>query len=214
MRRVYILVNTIIPVALCALLMACRVSPEPPGLSDYTLWKEKGQNAKEVQAFDVFLKNQRVDRVVPLYQLLRSDVRWKKCHAEPFDVPQRSLWPHMVPTLKLIQNEIKPVVGNVEALSVFRSPAINHCVGGASRSFHLQFHAVDMRPVKNIGRKRLIEKLCRLHQNKGQKLHMGLGIYSGMRFHIDSAGYRQWGDDYKAGSSPCRSLVAPQHKPR
>jgi uncharacterized protein YcbK (DUF882 family) len=209
-----ILLQITILAALCLLQTACSVSPNPPSIADYERWKAKGENASNVTAFSTFLKNQGISEVIPLYQLLRSDVRWRECHAEAFIVPPRKFWSHMVPTLKLVQNEIVPVVGRVEALSVFRSPSVNRCIGGANKSFHLNFYAIDMKPKLTMSRKKMIKKLCYLHRHKGKYLNMGLGIYSGTRFHIDAAGYREWGDDYKSTSSPCRSLVAPQHKPR
>jgi uncharacterized protein YcbK (DUF882 family) len=214
MRSPYVLKQIIILLALCALQTACNISPNPPSFRDYGLWKTKDQNAAKAEAFNIFLKTHGVSDVMPLHQLLRSDVLWHKCHAEPFNVPPRKLWPHMVPTLKLIKNEIVPVIGEVEAISVLRSPSINKCIKGASKSFHLRFYAIDMKPKQYLSRKEMIEKLCRLYLDKGQSLNMGLGIYAGTRFHIDSAGHRQWGSDYKTRSSPCRSLVAPQHKSR
>ena len=114
----------------------------------------------------------------------------------------------------VIREEVQPILGPIEALSVYRGPAINRCIKGASRSFHLRFRAIDMRPTTGASRAELIEKLCALHARKGKALDMGLGIYKGTRFHIDTAGYRRWGHDHTASSSPCASFVAPQRKNR
>jgi hypothetical protein len=194
--------------------VGCKPTPVPPDYSDYQLWSSKAQNAENAKRLNAYLRSKGVDKVVPLYQLLRSDVRWKACGAEPFSVPPTNLWPHMVPTLRIIRDKVVPVIGPVEALSVFRTSQINGCIKGASKSFHMQFHAIDMRPTRKMSRDEIILKLCRLYRREGAAQQMGLGIYRGTRFHVDAAGYRTWGRDYKSTSSPCRSIVAPQHNLR
>lgn len=180
-------------------------SCEPAGKSEFDRWLAQGNHRNEAAAFDRFLKREKADKVIPLMQLLRSDTQWRRCGAEPFEIPPEKMWSNIVPTLKLVQTQVKPVLGSVEAVSVFRSPSINSCIHGASRSYHLHFHAIDMRPPSPVSRAELINKLCDLHRRKGQKLKMGLGIYKGTRFHIDTAGYRRWGHDYHAATSPCES---------
>jgi Peptidase M15 len=160
------------------------------------------------------LRREGVDHIIPLHQLLRSDVKWEKCGAEPFSVPPRKLWLNIVPTLRTIRDDVVPRVGPVEALSVFRTNQINKCIRGAHKSYHMRFHAIDMQPTNSIPRDEMVSKLCGLHRRKGNALQIGLGIYGGKRFHIDTAGYRAWGHDHKAASSPCRSIVAPQHNLR
>jgi hypothetical protein len=180
----------------------------------YDQWLQQSEHRAAQDALAAYLSGQGVGNVIPLRQLLRSDTQWRKCGAEPFAVPPDALWPHIVPTLKLIRDEVVPIIGPVEAQSVFRGPAINRCIKGASRSFHLRFHAIDMRPVKSVPRGQLILRLCKLHAEKGKSLSMGLGIYRGTRFHIDTAGYRKWGQDHRAASSPCTGFVAPQRNSR
>ena len=185
-----------------------------PSENKFAKWQAIGGNRKEANLLEQYLKAQNVDGIVPLDQLLRSDTKWSQCNAEPFDVPPKAYWPEMIATLKLIRDDVLPLIGSVEAVSVFRSPDINRCIKGASRSYHLKFRAIDMIPAKGVTRADLIEKLCALHARKGRALNMGLGIYNGARFHIDTAGYRQWGHDHHAISSPCASFVAPQRKNR
>ena len=180
----------------------------------FAKWRAIDGNRQATERLQQFLTAEKVADVIPLDQLLRSDTQWRRCGAEPFAIPARDKWPDMVPTLRLIRDEVKPLISPVEAMSVFRSPAINRCIKGASRSYHLQFRAIDMRPVKNVSRAALIEKLCALHARKGKRLNIGLGIYKGRRFHIDTAGFRRWGHDHHAISSPCASFVAPQRKKR
>jgi hypothetical protein len=199
-----------VAILLIPLLWSCGQRSE----NGFAKWQAVDGNQQATKRLQQFLMAEKVGDIIPLYQLLRSDTLWLRCRAEPFAIPPMANWPDMVPTLRLIRDEVKPLIGPVEAMSVFRSPAINRCIKGASRSYHLQFRAIDMRPVKNVSRAQLIEKLCALHARKGKALNMGLGIYKGTRFHIDTAGYRRWGHDHHAISSPCASFVAPQRKKR
>lgn len=196
-------------IALSALLAArlnsCGVGPTEPDVSDYQTWIAKPDHEKAAKKLQTFLNQQGVGEVVPLYQLLRSDTQWKLCGAEPFNVPPEALWPDIVPALRIVRDKVIPRIGAVEALSVFRSPKINACIHGASHSYHMQFKAIDMRPGKGATRDQLILKMCSLQYREGHALNMGLGIYRGTRFHVDAAGYRRWGYDYHAASSPCRS---------
>jgi hypothetical protein len=189
-------------------------SPEDADSARFAKWQQDGSNMAQASALQNYLNREGVGSIIPLPQLLRSDTKWKNCGVEPFSVPPETLWANMVPTLRLIRDEVQPLIGPVEAQSVFRGAAINQCIKGASRSYHLRFHAIDMRPVNGTTRTKLIEKLCALHARKGRALNMGLGIYRGTRFHIDTAGYRRWGHDHHATSSPCTSFVAPQRNSR
>jgi uncharacterized protein YcbK (DUF882 family) len=182
---------------------ACTEPAMQDRSAQYQGWLAKGDNRAQANALSAYLDQQGVGDVYPLDQLLRSDTNWRRCKAEPFAVPPRRYWPHMVPTLKLIRAEIIPLIGPVEAKSVYRDAAINSCIKGASQSYHLRFHAIDMKPAPGVTRAQLITKLCKLHREKGARLNMGLGIYTGTRFHIDAAGYRGWGHDFRGATFPC-----------
>jgi hypothetical protein len=201
-------------VLLLANFAGCTPHSVPPSETEYLQWQKDPENARKASELRIYLSEKGVADVFPPQQLLSSDVMWRLCMADQFNVPPKKDWPHIVQTLRLVKSEIISLVGKVEALSVYRSPPINRCIHGASQSFHLSFHAIDMQTKDPISRAHLIEKLCRLHRNKGKSLNMGLGIYTAQRFHIDAAGYRTWGNDYRSSSSPCRSLIAPQHKSR
>ena len=196
------------------LLNACTSSDDDRDAIRFAQWKQSGSNKVQAAALQTYLNQNGVGKVFPLRELLRSDTKWWLCGVEPFAVPPKAMWPHMVPTLTVIREEVIPIIGPVETQSVYRGPAINSCIKGASRSFHLRFYAIDMRPAKAVSRTKLIEKLCALHAHKGAALNMGLGIYNGTRFHIDTADYRRWGHDHTASTSPCASFVAPQRKNR
>jgi hypothetical protein len=195
-------------------LLACQPNGPKADMDEFRQWSRNVDNQADIKTFAAYLKTEGIGDVIPLSQLLRSDTKWRKCGALPFSVPPKEQWANIIPTLRLISDEVQPIIGPVEAQSAYRSPDINRCIKGASRSFHLRFHAIDMRPTKGVSRAELIEKLCALHAQKGKVLNMGLGIYKGTRFHIDTAGYRRWGHDHTASSSPCASFVAPQRKNR
>lgn len=184
-------------------LTSCNDNPTPQPLAQFTQWSQTENNLYAIQDLDKFLKSKNVDGILPMDELLRSDVRWKKCKSEPFNIPPKNEWTNIVSTLRVVRDQIVPLVGPVEGLSVYREPKINNCIGGASNSFHMRFFAIDMHPKRTIERAEIIERLCAWHKDKGKKLNIGLGIYSATRFHIDTAGYRKWGQDKRAASSPC-----------
>ena len=95
------------------------------------------------------------------------------------------------------------MIGDVEAVSGFRNEELNRCSGGAKASAHRHFFALDLTPVRELGRNEMIRSLCRIHYWRGSGYDIGLGFYSGMRFHVDSKGFRRWGPDGKSASSPC-----------
>jgi uncharacterized protein YcbK (DUF882 family) len=138
-----------------------------------------------------------------------------RCGEEYFAIPPKDQWRDIVPTLRLLRHEVIPVTGPLEVVSGWRSPAINTCVNGASRSRHLEFKALDLVSANRPDRRKLYADLCALQRAAGSKSAMGLGAYfdpSDMsrniegRFHIDASGYRTWGFDYTARTNPCPKL--------
>ena len=179
----------------------------------FAAWR-LGAAKDDVAAIETYFRKEGVADTLPLADILRSDARWRRCKAaQPFAVPPRKLWPAMVPTLRYIQRELVPVTGPVRVVSGYRDPAANACFKGATASRHLRFAALDLEPVKPLSRDDLIAKLCPLHARTGARFDVGLGIYVGKRFHIDTAGYRRWGADYHAASSPCLATQT-QSSPR
>ena len=132
-------------------------------------------------------------------------------------MPPKDRWNEIVPTLRLLRDEVIPVTGPVEVVSGWRSPAINRCVNGASRSRHLEFRALDLVASEMRDRRKLFTDLCALQRRAGRRTAMGLGAYydpgelqprnTAGRFHIDAAGYRTWGFDYTGRSNPCPNLA-------
>lgn len=169
----------------------------------FAAWR-LGAAKGDVDAIETYLRKEGVADILPLADILRSDARWRTCTAaQPFAIPPRRLWPSMVSTLRYIRDELVPVTGPVRVVSGYRDPVANKCFKGASASRHLRFAALDLTPVRPLSRAELIARLCPLHARTGARFDIGLGIYRVTRFHIDTAGYRRWGADYHAASSPC-----------
>ncbi|WP_231759120.1 D-Ala-D-Ala carboxypeptidase family metallohydrolase [Microbulbifer elongatus] len=152
----------------------------------------QGRNRREFAQLEQFLKQAGVADATAPGNLLRQGSDWLDIDEPPFAIPPRDYWPNMVATLKLIRDELVPAIGPVDIVSAFRSDAYNRKAGGSKRSKHKSFCGVDLVPQSNISRKELIEELRSLHARLGPASHMGLGIYSGVRFHVDTCGFRHW----------------------
>ncbi|UVJ46464.1 D-Ala-D-Ala carboxypeptidase family metallohydrolase [Pseudomonas sp. LS1212] len=156
----------------------------------------------DLSGFKRMLAGNRIDAIVPLYQLLRTASDWEKCSAEPFSAPPQSLWPSVKSTLQLLKAlSDMQVLGEFEMVSGYRDPQLNACAGGAPQSAHTRAFAVDLiiaTPNDAAAR------LCAFWRLEGARWNMGLSQYASGRIHIDTAGYRTWGDDFTYKSSFCR----------
>lgn len=175
-----------------------------------------GWKAQNYAGFQGVLEREGVAGVVPTWQLWRVDAQYaSRCGSDYFAMIPEDRWQEIVPTLKLLRDEVIPVTGPLEVVSAYRTPQINRCVNGASKSRHLGFAALDLVAIDRSDRRKLFTDLCAMHRKAGRAKGMGLGAYfdakdsergkSG-RFHIDAAGFRNWGFDYTAKSSPCPQL--------
>jgi hypothetical protein len=149
--------------------------------------------AGQVRAFHEYLTAQGVSFVAPTWQLLRTASDWRRCGAEPFEIPPAEEWANIVNTLRYVRDYVVPAVGPVEPVSVFRNASLNRCAGGAPESVHKSMSAIDFVPVQPISRDVMIRRLCAEHQRQGPRFNAGLGFYAKMRFHVDSWRYRTWG---------------------
>lgn len=156
----------------------------------------------QVKAFNDYLKQWNVAGIVPTWQLLRTATSWQKCGARPFEVPPVANWPHIVQTLRYINDYVVPAVGPVEPVSGYRNPMLNQCAGGAPESAHKHYSAVDLVPLKPTTRELLMQQLCGAHSRRGTDYGVGLGFYAYLRFHVDTTKYRRWGADPAVGSCP------------
>ncbi len=146
----------------------------------------------EYRTFERYLYSKGVRDLVPTWQLLQQGSDWRQHGLSPYAFPERESWDRMVKTLTFIRVDLIPFIGPVEVLSGFRTKYYNHVAGGAPRSRHLSFSALDLRPVREIERKRLHAILQKIWHTRGKKRNLGMGLYQGLRFHIDTGGYRQW----------------------
>ena len=128
--------------------------------------------------------------------------------ADPFEVPPPNSWPNIVAALRYVGTYVTPQIGPVEVVSVYRNPRLNACAGGAPESTHKLMGAVDMVPLRPITREALMTRLCQIHQTSGTRFWVGLGLYKGIRFHIDAKKYREWGMSGTKGGFGCTAVLA------
>lgn len=211
------LISLLIVIGLAGLGLAMEAGPEPSSKAAFQSWlREDASRRAAFDAFSAYLDKQGVGEVVPIWQLARVDGQYAaRCRSGYFALPPRAQWSQIVPALELVREQVIPVTGPVEVVSSWRSPEINACVGGASRSAHLDFKALDLVAVKRNDRRQLFADLCAMQRAAGRASRMGLGAYYNPdnpvtnwegRFHIDAHGYRTWGFDYTAKSNPCPKL--------
>jgi hypothetical protein len=201
--------------ALAAVLALSLASPaagqetaEGQSHADYLAWLAKSPAARaQVLGFKSFLNMKRVDGVVPTWQLVRTASMWRECNGPRFEVAPFTEWQHIAETLQFVDKHVEPVIGEVQALSGYRNAELNQCSGGAKASAHRHFFALDLTPVRELDRTSMIRSLCRIHAWRGSDYEIGLGFYSGMRFHVDSKGYRKWGSNGRGETSPCVTMV-------
>ncbi|WP_129794280.1 hypothetical protein [Sphingosinicella sp. CPCC 101087] len=186
-------------------------SEAAPGQSraDYYAWLARApEHRNEVISFRDRLADEGVESVVPVWQLVRTSHSWRQCAATPFEVAPARNWDHIVTTLRFVRDQVVPSIGAVEALSGYRNEGLNACSNGAPASAHRMFFALDLVPIAaDVTRDSLIRGVCTAHAKQGQAYEAGLGFYSGVRFHVDSRGYRKWGPDGSGATSPCTRIV-------
>lgn len=173
--------------------------------ADYLAWLARDPGARaEVLSFKSYLEAAGVQDVVPTWQLVRTASMWRECNGPRFEVAPTGEWVHIADTLSFVKAHVEPVIGKVEALSGFRNEELNQCSGGAKASAHRHFYALDLTPAsEDISRAAMIRSICKIHDFRGEDYGIGLGFYNGMRFHVDSKGFRRWGPNGKGATSPC-----------
>jgi hypothetical protein len=183
--------------------------PVGQGEAEYQAWLAAGGPGRQGQvlSFESWQDVAGVRGVLPTWQVIRTASMWRECGGQPFEVPPFTLWPGMVDTLRFIRDHVKPAVGEVEAVSGYRNPALNNCARGSERSAHLDFFALDLVPKRPTTRRQLFEEICPVHARYGAAAGVGLGFYTYTRFHIDTRSFRRWGSAGPAGNeSPCAVL--------
>jgi hypothetical protein len=175
----------------------------------YRAWIARGPwRAGQVRLFHDYLTASGVAFVAPTWQLLRTASDWRRCGAEPFEIPPTEEWANIVNTLRYVRDHVVPVLGPVEPVSVFRNAALNRCAGGAPESVHKSMSAIDFVPLNPMDRSTMIRRLCAEHQRQGPRFNAGLGFYTKMRRHpAGRGGLRQHG----FAASLARPAAGPRH---
>ena len=190
----------------CSVSAGAQTIAEGQGRADYLAWLAREPAARaQVLSFKTFLNMSDVENVVPTWQLVRTASMWRDCDGPRFEVAPVAEWQHIAETLGYVKNHVQPVVGPVEAVSGYRNEGLNQCSGGARASAHRHFYALDLVPVKPVSRPAMLRSLCAIHDFRGEEYDVGLGFYTGNRFHVDSKGFRRWGSDGKGATSPCNT---------
>ena len=162
----------------------------------------------QFDAYAAYLRGAGVAEVAPLWQLTRTASQWNECDQPAFEVPPVTYWAGIVDTLRYTQEAVKPAIGEVEVLSVYRNPYLNSCAGGSARSSHRNNQAIDMVPRYPFERGELMNRLCTMHARYGRQYDVGFGFYVGLRFHVDTWNYRIWGVDPDQGGDQCRIALS------
>ncbi len=170
----------------------------PDAAERYETWR-RSTDATALADYEGTLARAGVGEVVPMSTLLRSSRRWRTCGPE-FLLPPREHADKIVPTLRVVaQLERMGIVEGGNVRSGYRSAEVNRCAGGSTRSRHLRNNALDF----DLTDDTRTEALCEFWRRQGPSLRMGLGFYTPTRIHIDTAGHRTWGTDYRRGTSLC-----------
>lgn len=186
--------------------------------ADFVAWQSANpQQMPQFEALNAYLAREGVADVLPLWQLIQTETveAASKCEIAGYAVPPQALWPSIVPTLRLVRDEIVPLLGPVKVLSSFRTNEANRCSEGAPESPHKRYSALDLAMITPMPQKEMFAKLCRHWYNLPPRWGYGLGAYyvrgypaynQEGRFHVDTLGRRTWGYSYGAYTSHCREL--------
>jgi len=178
---------------------------------DFNTWlNSNSYRSQQVASYQRYLSSQvGAQNVPPLSQLLTTARSWDKCGYEPYQLPPQELWSNVVSTLRLY-SELKNqgiLPASSEIRSVYRSPGLNDCAGGANESKHMTAGAIDIWVPEyeaNLWQlSNMQDSLCQFWQYQGESHNFGLGLYSTGAIHLDTDGYRKWGFNHTSSSSAC-----------
>jgi hypothetical protein len=169
----------------------------------FDAWLERSGQAQAVAAYRQFLGAHGVADIVTMPALLSTARDAEDCGVEPWVVPPQAAWVNMVPTLRVVKElDSLGLLSPMEITSTYRNDSLNTCARGAARSKHRSNHAIDMRLI-GAGRERRYGALCEFWRREGQRHSLGLGMYRDFQIHVDADGFRTWGSDHRAATSPC-----------
>jgi hypothetical protein len=178
--------------------LAHGLRAKPGTEAEFRAWlAERPARLGELERFEAFLAKRGVADVVPAWQLWRQGSDWRSAGEPAFLNPPRARWGEMVPTLRVLRDEVIPRVGPVEVWSAQRSPEFNRKAGGAKSSAHLKFRAVDVVPARCDDMPAMHRKLYRYWQGpRAKRDRVGIGFYDSpqCRVHVDTGvRHRRWG---------------------
>ena len=182
-----------------AALAGCSPLGETRTQESFQAWR--AASGESVPAFEAHLRQNDLESVVPLHELLRTASAWEECGGPPYAVPPAAQWPSVRSTLLLLKElRRQAVLGDFEVHSAFRDEELNRCAGGAKGSAHFRAFALDLTPRVDDGAG---QRLCDFWRQNGATWNMGLSRYPSGRIHIDTSGYRTWGADHTFRTSFC-----------
>lgn len=178
-----------------------------PALQDeksYQKWlTDNPQKAELVRDYQKFLDAKGVGSVFPMRELLQG------CASNPlkphlaFDVPPKTTWSNIVPTLKWFKTYVEPRIGKVRIYHGYRNLEANKECGSRS-PVHPANTAIDIVPMNEIDPVKIEREMCETFRNYGRQNRVGMGFYGVGLIHIDTRGYRSWGPDTRSKTSPCK----------
>lgn len=198
-RTVVLLLRNAAVVTLATLLASCT-APPPSTETRYQRWLASGHQADALH-YRAYLQREGAADVVPMASLLRTSRRWRVCLHDEFSTPPPQLRRNLLPTLRVVR-ELRDagILDPALARSVYRDAKVNRCAGGSARSKHRENRAIDFDLPKRGDN---VEKLCAFWRTRGPELKLGLGFYTSTAIHLDTAGFRTWGNDHRRGTSLC-----------
>jgi uncharacterized protein YcbK (DUF882 family) len=190
-----------VTLAIATLLASCNATTE----TRYQRWLASGHQTASSR-YGAFLKRDNVLDVVPMDALSRTSRRWRVCRHDEFSIPPQALWQNMTPTLLVVRTlRDVGIVDPVLARSVYRDALVNRCAGGSAGSKHRDNRAIDFDLPPNPDN---VARVCAFWRKRGSSLNIGLGFYTPTAIHIDTAGFRTWGEDHHRATSLCIDQTA------
>jgi uncharacterized protein YcbK (DUF882 family) len=140
---------------------------------------------KQREEFAAYLRT-----MLPELRHFTADEVLTKCDRIGNNVPPKALWPNILPTLKVVI-ELRQHLGRpIRVHSTYRSPIYNAKIGGASRSQHLEFRAMDI-SCPGVSPAHVAEMLRQMRMNG--RFKGGIGEYKTF-VHVDTRGKNvNWG---------------------
>lgn len=186
-----------------AAILYRRKTPRLQTEDAFKKWLAANPNkAKQVLDYQKFLDKNNVGSVFPMRELLQG------CASNPlkphlaFDMPPKSTWPNIVPTLKWFKAYVEPEIGEVRIYHGYRNLEANKECGSKS-PVHPANTAIDIVPMNEIDPAKIERKMCDVFRKYGRQNRVGMGFYGVGLIHIDTRGFRSWGPDTRSKTSPC-----------